>query len=209
MRAEWTCSTHLLALLITVCVGLAACATRPLSASRTTVVLLPDHDGQVGAVSVSTAAGSQLLRGALSHTIVEKAEDRPSPVTAMVQETLDRRYGALLGIQPSRPTTFILHFLVDQTELTAESKALLPAVFAAAGARKPASIMVLGHADATGSSRRNLQLSAQRAQAIADLLRRNDSSLADVEVQFFGETRPLPLSGASEARNRRVEILIL
>jgi len=209
MRAEWTRSTHLLALLITVCMGLAACATRPLSPSPTTVVLLPDDDGKVGAVSVSTARGSQLLQGALSHTVVEKAEDSPSPATAMVRETLDRRYGALLGIQPFRPTTFILHFLVDKSELTAESKALLPGVFAAAGARKPASILVLGHADATGSSRRNLKLSAERAEAIADLLRKNDPTLDDIEVQFFGETRPLARSDASEARNRRVEILIL
>lgn len=174
------------------------------------MVLLPDDDGKVGAVMVSTATGMQLLQKSLSHTMVEAAGERPSPASAMAQETLNRRYGALLGVQPPGPTTFILNFLVDKTELTAEAKALLPGVLAAAaGARKPASIMVFGHTDATGSSQRNLKLSAERAEAIADLLRRNDPTLEDIEVQFFGETRPLAQSEASEARNRRVEIVIL
>ncbi len=209
MKAACTRYSRLFALLIAVCTGLAACATRPPSTPRTTVVLLPDDDGKVGAVTVSTATGSQLLQKALSQTMVEKADARPSPASAMAQETLDRRYGALLGVQPPKPKTFILNFLVDKTELTAESKALLPGVFTAARARKPASIMVFGHTDATGSSQRNLKLSEERAEAIAELLRRNDPTLDDIEVQFFGATRPLAPSDASEVRNRRVEILIL
>lgn len=209
MRAARTRHGHLFALLIAVCTGLAACATRPPSSPRTTVVLLPDGDGKVGAVMVSTATGTQQLQKALSHTVVETAGEKPSPASAMARETLQRRYGALLGIQPPAPTTFILNFLVDKAELTAESKALLPGVFAAAGARKPASILVFGHTDATGSSQRNLKLSAERAETIADMLRKNDPTLDDIEVQFFGETRPLTPSDASEARNRRVEILIL
>ncbi len=199
-------------LIIAIACLLAGCANRPHPpASRTTVVLLPDDDGKVGAVSVSAASGVQLLGQARSHTIVNGVQAQPSPATVMTPEALRRDYGELLRIQAPKPRTFMLHFLLDKAELTGESRAMLPALFAAAGERKPASIMVFGHADATGSPQRNMKLSADRAEAVANLLRRNDPGLEDIEVQYFGETRPLTQSGpgVAEARNRRVEVLIL
>lgn len=191
---------------------LAGCASRPgPSAHRTTVVLLPDDDGKVGAVAVSSESGVQLLGQERSHTIVTGMHARPSPAAVMTPEALTRDYGELLRIQVPKPKTFILHFLLDKAELTAESRAALPALFAAAVERKPASIMVFGHADATGSPQRNMRLSAERAEAVASLLKRHDPGLEDIEVQYFGETRPLAQSavGVAEARNRRVEVLIL
>lgn len=212
MRARRTVGGRLAAVLIIASACLVGCATKPApSAGRTTVVLLPDDDGAVGAVAVSTASGTQLLNGALGRTTVNEATERPAPASAMTPEALTRDYGALLKLQPPKPRTFILNFLIDKTELTAESKAMLPAVFAAAGERKPTSIMVFGHADSTGSPQRNMKLSADRAEAVAQMLRKNDPGLEDIEVQYFGETKPLAASGPgmADVRNRRVEILIL
>lgn len=187
------------------------CATPPPVGARTTVVLMPDEDGKVGAVSVSSPSGTESLHKGFTFTIVEAANTAPSTASAVDREALQRGYGNLIKVEPSMPVTFTLQFMLDKTELTEESKAQLPGLFAAVRQRKPTGITVFGHADATGSSARNMKLSADRAEMVADLLRRNDPSLKDIDVQFFGETKPLPPSGpgASEARNRRVEILIL
>lgn len=51
---------------------LAACATPPPpKLARTTVVLMPDEDGNVGAVSVSNDAGSQRIDQAYHFATVE------------------------------------------------------------------------------------------------------------------------------------------
>lgn len=188
---------------------LGGCATQPHPAPRTTVVLLPDDDGKVGAVTVSSTSGSEPLNGGFTFTSVESANAAPLKSGTVDRAALNREYGELIRLQAPMPLTFTLYFLLDKTELTEESKSQLPAVQAAVRERKPTSITVFGHADATGSSTRNMKLSAERAEAAANLLRAGDSSLGDIELQFFGDRKPLvsPGAGASEARNRRVEIL--
>lgn len=211
MRAAHTRFGRMAALVLVAGALLGACATQPHPSPRTTVVLLPDDDGKVGAVSVSSSSGAEALNGGFTYTTVDAANVAPSAAGAVDRGALERNYGNLIKAQPPTPVSFTLQFMLDKTELTEESKAQLPALFAAVRARKPTSITVFGHADATGSSARNMKLSADRAETAANLLRSNDPSLDDIELQFFGDTKPLTQSGpgASEARNRRVEILIL
>jgi peptidoglycan-associated lipoprotein len=196
------------AVLLLAMAGLVGCATP--TSTRTTVVLLPDEDGKVGAVSVSTPSGTQLLDEAFSYSTGHGAHAAPSKARRVSRGTIDAAYGALLKAQPQPPKTFVLNFLLDKIDLTEDSKALLPAMFGAVRERKPTTITVFGHADASGSQERNLKLSADRAEAVAQLLRTNDPTLDDIEVQYFGDTKPLTPSGAraSEPRNRRVEILV-
>jgi len=171
---------------------------------------LPDEDGKVGAVLLSTAAGKQLLDKAYSFTTANVNNTTPSKATAMSRDAINATYGDLLKAQPQKPGTFVLNFVLDTTDLTDESKAALPALFSAVRERKPATITVFGHADASGSPVRNWKLSADRAEAAANLLRANDPSLDTIDVQFFGETKPLTDGGPGtrESRNRRVEILM-
>ncbi len=196
-----------LGLVVLACLG--GCATeRPVT--RTSVVLMPDEDSKVGAVTMTTASGTQLLDKAFSYTIVDGSQSPPSQARAISRGMVDTVYGALLKEQPPAPITFVLNFVLDKTVLTEESKAVLPAVFAALRERKPTSITVFGHADATGSQEWNMKLSADRAEAVAQMLRANDPSLRNIELLFFGDTRPLtPGARASDPRNRRVEILML
>jgi outer membrane protein OmpA-like peptidoglycan-associated protein len=190
---------------------LGGCATAPQKVTRTSVVLIPDDDSKVGAVSMSTPSGTRLLDRAFSYTVVDGETAAPSEARNISRGMVDTVYGELLKSQPPQPRTFMLHFLLDKTVLTEESKALLPAVFAAARERRPTRITVFGHADASGSQERNMRLSAERAEAAAAMLRANDPTLRDIEVQYFGDTRPLSAPGqrVPEAMNRRVEILIL
>ena len=71
--------------------------------------------------------------------------------------------------------------------------------------------MIFGHADAVGTEQRNIKLSADRANAIATLLRKTDPSLDRIDVQYFGDKAPLVPSdpGKPQPKNRRAEIMVL
>lgn len=211
MRGACTRRGPIAALILMAAVTLVGCATRMPAMPPTTVVLMPDEDGKVGAVSVASSSGTEFLDQGYTYSMVETANSAPSKASPVDRNALESNYGALIKAQTPVPVMFTLYFLLDRTELTEASKAQLPALYAAVRQRKPTSITVFGHADATGSPIRNMKLSADRAEMAAGLLRSQDASLKDIDVQFFGETKPLTQSGpdASEARNRRVEILIL
>ncbi len=200
-----------------VAVLVAGCATPPppVKLAKTTVVLLPDEDGNVGAVLVGNGDGDksnlQRIDQAYATASVEGVRGGPSAVTSMGRERVDRDYATLLSAQPPKPKTFILHFVIDKTVLTAESKAMLPAVLEAIRERKPTEITIFGHADATGTEKRNNKLSADRAKMVADLLRKIDPTLDRIDVQYFGDRAPLvPSDGrVPEPRNRRAEVMVL
>ncbi len=199
----------MLALVVGICAG--GCATPPVQTQRTTVVLMPDEDGNVGAVSVTTGVGSQDIDQAYSFATVEGGHSQPSRVNLMGRELVAKAYSRVLNAQPPKPRSFILHFLLDKTVLTEESKAQLPELFDAIRARKPTEITIFGHADATGSEKHNYALSAERAKTIAGLLRKNDPSLDHIDVQYFGDKAPLIPSDprVPEPRNRRAEVMVL
>ena len=184
---------------------LAGCATHP----TTTVILMPDEDGHVGAVSVSSPAGTAQISESFAASTVTGTR-APTAVNAMNRDSVTARYHSLLKAQPPKPVSFILYFHLDSTTLTDESKAQIPAVLAAVRERKPTEITIFGHTDSTGSERYNLKLSAERARAIEKLLKKDDPTLDRIQVQYFGDNQPLINSGSrAEPRNRRAEVMIL
>ena len=185
---------------------LAGCAS--LGGGRTTVILLPDEDGHVGAVSVTSAGGSRPLDTAYAQVTVSGAAASPAAPAALGRAAVEKSYDELLRAQPTRPRTFTLNFLLDSITLTDESKALLPEVLRAARERAPSEISVFGHADASGSELHNTRLSADRARAVAALLRKAEPTMVDIDVKWFGDRQPLVHSESREPRNRRVEILV-
>ncbi len=186
---------------------LAGCASKP----QTTVVLLPDEDGHVGAVIVTGGQGHQRIDQAFNAVTVEAAASRPSDTRAEGQATVEQHFGPLLKAQPTKPLSFTLYFVFDSVALTEKSRSLVPEMIKAAKARKPTEITVYGHADASGAEPHNEQLSQARAQVVADLLRNSDPAFAQIEVQYFGDRSPqVPNTGRSpEPRNRRAEVVIL
>ena len=104
----------------------------------------------------------------------------------------------------------MLNFLFDSMELTPASKKLLPEVKQVVRDRSPTEITVFGYADSSGTAAYNLALSAQRARAVARMLKEIDPNMP-MDVQYFGDKVPLVPSprGVPEPRNRRAEIVIL
>ncbi|MFT6925744.1 MAG: outer membrane protein OmpA-like peptidoglycan-associated protein [Psychromonas sp.] len=64
---------------------------------------------------------------------------------------------------------------------------------------------IVGHADQSGSAEFNLQLAAQRAQAVADFLLDKGVQAAQLSVLSLGESAPLKFT-QTRASNRRVEV---
>lgn len=183
---------------------LAACSAAP-----TRVTLLPDQSGKVGAVVVHNAHGTQTLDQAYGR-VDAAASSAPAPGRAEAPAAFEKRHRAVLAAQPTPPVSFVLNFLFDSMELTPESQRKLPEVLAAVRARLPTEVTVFGYADSAGAPAYNLQLSAERARAVAALLRRIDPELP-MELDWFGDRSPLVPTppGKAEPRNRRAEILIL
>jgi len=193
-------------------VALAGCATPPVAPQpRTTVVLLPDEDGHVGSVSVSGDGASQTVDQAYNFTTVEGVHGKPSGMNAMDQDSVAGIYQKLIAAQPLRPAHFTLNFINNKTVLTEESKAQIAQVMDAIRTRKPTEISIFGHTDSTGTDSYNMQLSAERAKAVATLLRKHDPTLDRIEIKFFGDREPLVKSDGrtAEPRNRRAEVMVL
>ncbi|WP_172823082.1 OmpA family protein [Hydrogenophaga sp. RAC07] len=171
-------------------------------------MLLPEEDNTLGAVAVASGSSTQRLDKAFSYTTVNGNNATPSNARTVGRDTVNGAYGDLLKANAPAPRIFVLQFLLDKTELTEESRSLVPAMLRVVRARKPARITVFGHADATGTHESNLKLSSDRAEAAADLLRASDPSLKNIDLQYFGDTKPSTGLRASDGKNRRVEILI-
>jgi len=192
---------------------LAGCATPPPAAlqPRTTLVLLPDDDGHVGSATLGNAQGTKVLDQAFSATSAVGPAAAPSGAEILGRSAVGSRYAEMLSAQPLPPRKITLHFLIDRAVLTDASKALLPELLRAARERKPTEISLFGHADASGTRERNLKLSAERAQAVAEWLRQSDPQLDRLDIRAFGSAEPLDEPGIrpTDPRNRRVEVLIL
>lgn len=178
-------------------------------ATATRVTLLPDQSGHVGAVTVSDAQGRQRIDQAYD-TVAVGQSSAPGKPLSVDRPAFDKEHRALLNAQPTPPRSFTLNFLFDSMELTPESKKMLPEVLQAVHDRSPTEVTVFGYADSSGTPAYNLALSAQRAQAVARLLKQIDPKLP-MDVRYFGDKAPLVPSppGVREPRNRRAEIVVL
>lgn len=177
--------------------------------AATRVTLLPDHSGHVGAVTVSNAQGRQRIDQAFNTVSVEQSS-APGKPRAEDRHAFENAHRALIDAQATPPRTFMLNFMFDSMELTAESKKMLPEVKQVVRERSPTEITVFGYADSSGTAAYNLALSAERARTVAKLLKQINPNMP-VDVQYFGDKAPLVPSprGVREPRNRRAEIVIL
>lgn len=180
------------------------------SGPESRVILLPDPDGSVGTVEVSSGGGKMLLTEAGQMTRVAGASQAPSAPVKLSEESIQRDFSALFVVEPPQPVKFLLYFEQDSTQLVAESKMLLPQIFTAIEDRRSQAIGVYGHCDRIGSDDYNMKLSLQRALAIRDLLSFQGVDPQSIDVASHGEGNPLIQTAdeVSEPRNRRVEVII-
>lgn len=186
---------------------LGACASEP-PRTRELVVLVPDRDGKLGAVAVTSAYGNAMLDKPYMAARYEhggKVETAPA-----AQEEVRRTFAVAIAAQPRRPVSFMLYFLEGTDEYTVESKAAFEKIFSEIARRQAAEIAVIGHTDTVGKTEFNDTLSLRRAERVRkDFTDRGISNRA-INVAGRGEREPIVPTAdeVSEPRNRRVEINI-
>lgn len=203
-----------LATTMTLAIGLAT-ASALMGCSTTapptsTAVLLPETGGKTGAMVVRDGKSETVVDQPYAAATVGSA-GVPVQVRVLSREEVEKRFGVTLAAEPAGPASFTLYFDSGGTELTAESRALLPAVVEAYTARSPAKVFIIGHTDQVGGDEANLKLSLERAREVERILRATRADFDRIEVRGFGKNDPLVPAPdrAAEPRNRRVEILIL
>jgi outer membrane protein OmpA-like peptidoglycan-associated protein len=104
-----------------------------------------------------------------------------------------------------------VQFAPGKTVVLADSYPLLAQVVDAIVRNDIKRVRVEGHTDNQGNPEMNLQLSKDRAKAVADHLIKAGIDASRLEVEGYGDTRPIApnLTPRGRELNRRVEFLIL
>ncbi len=110
--------------------------------------------------------------------------------------------------QPAR--TYLVFFDWDRADLTDRARQIVSEAAQASTRVQFTRIEVQGNADRSGTPAYNQRLSLRRAQTVAAELVRDGVPRAAIDIQAFGDTRPLvpTAAGVREPQNRRVAIIL-
>ena len=111
---------------------------------------------------------------------------------------------------PTAARTYLVFFDWDRADLTDRARQIVAEAATASTHVQTTRIEVQGNADRSGSPAYNQGLSLRRAQAVAAELVRRGVAKASIDIQAFGDTRPLvpTAAGVREPQNRRVAIIL-
>lgn len=192
-----------------ICLSLACCFLT-ISCAKTTVVLVPDHDGKVGEVTVSNFMGEKKLDQS-EQSVATSSYLLPSGSSQILdKEQVQATFQSTLSSEPEVPTHYMLYFKNDSVELKVESSGDLKDAIAFAIKRDTCDIILIGHTDTKGDSTYNVNLSLKRAIMIEQMLLDRGVESKCIKKRSYGEYDPIVKSGdnKSEPKNRRVEFIV-
>lgn len=171
------------------------------------ITLLPNQDGKASAVIITTAGKETVLDKPYQTAAVDS---RGAVATSGDDAAIKSRYGALLDTLPQRAAVFIVYFITDTDNLTAESAAQLAQIKSQLASRPAPEIIVIGHTDTVAKREYNDALSLRRAATVKQILVEAGIAEDQIVVQARGERELLvpTADGVDEPRNRRVEIRV-
>jgi outer membrane protein OmpA-like peptidoglycan-associated protein len=174
-----------------------------------TIVLLPGPDGKVGALTVTHEGQQRTLDAPYAAARVQR-QGTLEDGGRLTAEQVQQGFAPALGAQPPRPVRFVLYFLDNSDEFTAQSKLEITKIFAEIAGHPSPEIVVVGHTDRVGSLTYNDALSLRRAERVRAGLVQMGIRLEQVSVAGRGEREPLVTTEdeIAEPRNRRVEITV-
>lgn len=110
---------------------------------------------------------------------------------------------------PCNKGPYIVFFEWDQSDITPEAATILNNAVSAYANCGSASVMLAGHADASGPKTYNVGLSQRRNASVTDYLTGRGIPAARISSEAFGETQlRVPTDdGVRELQNRRVEVM--
>jgi len=177
---------------------------------RDTVVLVQDADGKVGKLIVTTNGGAKTLTVPNTMVEVTGSGKSPSAPQKIEQNQIESLFADSINALPLEAVSFHLYFLHNSSEMTPESKAVIPAILSLANTREIYEISIIGHTDTTGSDVFNMRLSSARAEAVRDELLSHGIRSGLMEFRYHGKRDPVVPTGDNvrEPRNRRVEVVV-
>ncbi len=106
--------------------------------------------------------------------------------------------------------TYLVFFDWDRADLTDRARQIVAEAAQASTRVQATRIEVQGNADLSGTKQYNQKLSLRRAQTVAAELVRDGVPAKEIQIQAFGDTRPLvpTAPGVREPQNRRVAIIL-
>ncbi len=112
--------------------------------------------------------------------------------------------------QPTPARTYLVFFDWDRADLTGRARQIVAEAAQASTHVQTTRIEVQGNADRSGTPAYNQTLSLHRAQTVAAELVRLGVPRTAIDIQAFGDTRPLvpTAPGVREPQNRRVAIIL-
>jgi outer membrane protein OmpA-like peptidoglycan-associated protein len=179
-------------------------------APSTKVIVLPDPDGKVGVIDVSSAGGVQTLDKPWQTTEISSADKAPSAPRLMDEKEVKSMFKEALATEPIPPVRFIVYFKTDASDLTTETIKILYRALEEIRVRKSTDIIVSGHTDTVGSAEKNQALSLKRAKVVTDYIVSKGVNPETIAITYHGKGNPLipTPDGVPEPRNRRVEIMV-
>jgi len=107
------------------------------------------------------------------------------------------------------PSQFQVLFDFASSALTPEARKTVTDIGAAYKKYNPATVLVVGHTDTSGSGDDNIMLSQKRAETVANALAKEGVAQAKMRIEAYGEVRPKVKSGdgVKEQQNRRVDVV--
>lgn len=182
---------------------LGGCATSSL-------VLLPDEEGQQGAVAVLEADGrptEAVIADGNSRTKLGDATPASKPIGA---KGLKKQEAALLTGLPPPARSFLLYFELGTVQLVPESVRVLAALRQEIAARSGPEVEVIGHTDTVGSEADNDRLSNRRAEEVMSWLVSQGFDKSQLSAVGRGERelKEATADNVGSATNRRVEVIV-
>ena len=178
--------------------------------SSTTVVLLPDSDGNVGQVELITDGGKTLLDKSYESAEAKKQKLPPTQKVQLTNENVRDKYADILAKEPLPPDHFRFFFKIGKAGLQAEAQEVLIKSKARIQERKSCDLSVIGHTDRVEGDDLNYLLSMVRAENVAKALVGMGIPQNCMDIRYYGESYPIvpTKDEVNEPLNRRVEIEI-
>jgi outer membrane protein OmpA-like peptidoglycan-associated protein len=193
-----------LILALMACLFIAGCAP------KSTFVLLPDPNGQLGKIIVTNSQGSQTLNQARQAVVIKSKADSPGKIKTMDAAEIHSLFGKALDIQPLPPVKFLLYFKPESVQPNPEFKSEIPKILQAIKDKHSLDISVNGHTDRKGEADYNNELSFQRARQVQKILEKEGVDPSLITTTSHGKNNPLvpTADNVPEPRNRRVEVIV-
>ena len=190
--------------------GLALAALLLGGCATSSLVLLPDEEGQQGAVAVLEANGQP------AEAVIADGNSRtrlgdPTPASKPLgTKGLKKQEAALLTDLPPPAKSFLLYFDQGTVKLVPESVRVLAALREEIAARSGPEVEVIGHTDTVGGEEDNDRLSVQRANEVMSWLVGQGFDKSQMSAVGRGERdlKQATADNVGNAANRRVEVIV-